>query len=203
MQEGLGVRASSEAKGGAATGAKGNQAFVAVARIVRPQGRRGEVAAEILTDFPVRFASLKRAFLERPGGAADEVELENTWPHKGRIILKFAGVDSIEQANGLRGRHVLIRRDERIELAEHGYYVWELEGCRVVVEGDCAETVIGTVRAVEPTGGTDVLHVVRDDDNNREILIPFAQEICKRIDTTAKRIVIDPPEGLLNLNSGE
>jgi 16S rRNA processing protein RimM len=176
-----------------------NQAseFVAVARIVKPQGRRGEVAAEILTDFPQRFDTLRRAYLENPGCPPEPVLVESVWAHKGRVILKLSGVDSIEQAERLRGLHVFVPREERVPLAAHEYYVWELEGCRVVAEHQGTRREVGTVTAVEPTGGVDVLHVATP---RGEVLIPLAQAICKQIDPAAKRIVIDPPEDLLELN---
>ena len=171
--------------------------FLAVARIVRPQGRRGEVVAEILTDFPQRFAELRRVYLERPGSTPEPVPVEKVWPHQGRVVLKFPGVDSIDQANRLRGVHVLIPREERMPLPAHHYYVWELKGCRVVAERQGASSEVGTVIEVEPTGGVDLLHVATP---RGEVLIPLAQDICKRIDTEAKTIVIDPPEDLLDLN---
>jgi 16S rRNA processing protein RimM len=170
---------------------------LAVARIVRPQGRRGEVTAEILTDFPERFRHLRDAFLERPGSAPVARQVENAWLHKGRVVLKFSGVDSIAQAETLRGFHVVIPREERIPLGAHRYYLWELEGCRVVIERDGTAQEIGAVSGVEPTGGVDVLRVAAP---RGEVLIPLAQDICKRIDTETKTIVIDPPEDLLELN---
>jgi len=171
--------------------------FLAVARIVRPQGRRGEVAAEILTDFPERLGKLRRAYLENPGCRPEPVGVDRVWPHKGRVILKLSGVDSIAQAARLRGRHMLIPRDERMPLAAHQHYIWELTGCRVVKECQGAQREVGTVTDVEPTGGTDLLHVATP---RGEVLIPLAQDICRRIDTAAKTIVIDPPEDLLELN---
>ncbi len=175
--------------------------FLAIARIVRPQGRHGEVAAEILTDYPERFRSLRQAFLESPGGNPAPIALERAWPHKGRMILKLAGIDSIDGASELRGRHVLIPREEKVALPPHQYYLWELEGCRVVAEHEGKRREVGTVTAVEPTGGVDVLHVERSGGGaSREVLIPLAQAICTRIDTAAKTIVIDPPEDLLELN---
>ena len=172
--------------------------FLAIARIVRPQGRKGEVAAEILTDFPQRFHGLRAAFLETRGAAPAPVRVENVWPHKGRVILKFSGIDSIESASRLRGFHLLIPWEQRIELPAHQYYVWELRECRVISKQQGRE--IGRVTEVEPTAGTPLLHVARSDGKG-EVLIPLAQEICKRIDLTAKVIVIDPPEELLELNS--
>jgi 16S rRNA processing protein RimM len=169
-----------------------------IARIVRPQGRQGEVAAEIFTDFAARFDDLKAAWLEVPGAAPRPVSVERAWPHKGRVILKFLGVDSIESASRLRGLHILIPWEERAPLPPHVYYLSDLEGCRVIWERQGQE--IGTVTEVEPTGGVDVLHVARPDGKG-EVLIPLAQEICTRIDPDNKTIVIDPPEDLLELNS--
>ncbi len=173
--------------------------FLAVARIARPQGRRGEVAAEILTDFPERFARMEEAYLASPGGARELVRVENAWPHKGRIILKFSGVDSIDEAERLRGIEVLVPFDKRVRLEAHQYYVADLEGCRVLVEREGTVSELGIVSGVDPTGGVDVLRV---ETSRGEVLIPLAQEICRRIDTESKVIIIDPPEDLLELNEG-
>jgi 16S rRNA processing protein RimM len=171
--------------------------FVAIARIVKPQGRKGEVAAEILTDFRERFPGLRTAYLESPNGAPAAVVIEAAWPHKGRIVLKLASVDSIDAAEKLRGLHVLIPRAEMAALPEGHYYLWQLIGCQVVTERECR--VVGEVTEVEPTGGVDLLRVASPGREN-EILIPLAGDICKQIDVQAKRIVIDPPEDLLDLN---
>jgi 16S rRNA processing protein RimM len=172
--------------------------FLVIARILRPQGRKGEVAAEILTDFPERFDQLKTAFLEVPGQGPRAVNLERCWPHKGQIILKFSGTDSIERASLLRGLQLFIPWEQRAPLLPHQYYLCELQGCRVVWERRGRE--IGTVVEVEPTGGVDVLHVRRLDEKS-EVLIPLAQAICTRIDLATRTIVIDPPEDLLDLNA--
>lgn len=171
--------------------------YLTIARILRPQGRIGEVAAEILTDFPERFQQLQTVFLEVPGGAPKPVKLEHGWPHKGRIILKLSGIDSIGSASGLRGLQVLVPWEERAKLPPNQYYTCELHGCRVMQEREGRE--IGTVSEVEPTGGVDVLHVKRADGKG-EVLIPLAQEICTQIDLASRTIVIDPPEDLLELN---
>jgi 16S rRNA processing protein RimM len=171
--------------------------FLAIARILRPQGRKGEVAAEILTDFPERFNASQSVFLEVPGQAPRPLGVERSWPHKGRIILKFSGVDTIEDASRLRGLQVLIPWEERTRLPAHNYYICELQGCGVFLERQQRE--IGTIVEVEDTGGVDILHVRRPDGNG-EVLIPLAQEICTQIDLSARRIVIDPPEDLLELN---
>ena len=171
--------------------------FLAIARILRPRGRKGEVAAEILTDFPARFQHLASVFLRAVGESPKLAKLESAWPHKGRIILKFSGTDSIESASDLRGLEVLIPWEQRTPLPPHHYYVCELRGCRVVGVRDGRE--IGTVSEVEPTGGVDVLHVSLSG-RKQEVLIPLAQEICTRIDLMSRTITINPPGDLLELN---
>jgi 16S rRNA processing protein RimM len=179
--------------------------YLAVACIVKPHGRKGEVVAEVLTDFPERFdKSQQEVYLELPASAPRPAVLESARMHKGRVIVKFTGVDSIDQASRLRGAHVLIRRDERMLVSAHRYYVWELKGCRVVRERDAGlntQSEIGIVTDVETgSGGVDLLHVALSGGSQGEVLVPFVQSICTRIDIEAKVISIDPPEELLELN---
>jgi 16S rRNA processing protein RimM len=171
--------------------------FLAVARVVRPQGRRGEVLAEPLTDFSLRFQGLLQVFLENPGKAPQSIRVENVWSHKGRVVIKFSGVDSITSASRLKGRHVLIPVEERMPLPPNHYYLWELQGCQVVTERQGRRVEVGTVTDIEPTGGVDVLHVAT---SRGEVLIPLAQTICTKIDTETRTILVDPPEDLLDLN---
>ncbi|MGH9355025.1 MAG: ribosome maturation factor RimM [Terriglobia bacterium] len=173
--------------------------FLAVARILKPQGRRGEVCAEILTDFPNRFHQLRRVFIENAGEAPRELAIDFVWPHKGRMVLKFVGVDSIDGAERLRGRCLLVPFEERIALADNSYYWSELCGCSVVMGSPGKWTEIGAVESVEPTPGVALLHVARKG-SQVEVLIPLAEEICTHIDPDSKIIVIDPPENLLGLN---
>jgi 16S rRNA processing protein RimM len=172
--------------------------FVAVARVIKPQGRRGEVAAEILTDFPQRFENLRRAYLENPGAEPEIVKLENAWPHKGRIILKFAGVNTISEAERLRGKLVLVPQNEKVRLPSGSYFFEDLAGCRVLSKTGESFREVGTVTGVERTGGVDLLRVSSAGTSER--LIPLAETICTRIDIEAKTIWIDPPKDLLDLN---
>jgi 16S rRNA processing protein RimM len=161
------------------------------------------VVAEVLTDFPERFATTKRAFLENPETGPQLVEIAETWWHEGRLILRFAGVDSMSQAERLRGRLLLIPQRERVALGQDQYYLWELTGCAVICRG--SQQPLGEVTSVEPTGGVELLRVQLGGSERRrsdEVLIPFAQEICPEVDVGARRILIDPPEGLLDLNQG-
>jgi 16S rRNA processing protein RimM len=114
------------------------------------------------------------------------------------MVIKFLGVDSISSASDLRGRHVLIPAEDRMPLPPHHYYLWELQGCRVVAERQGKRVEVGTVTGIQPTGGVDVLQVATP---RGEVLVPLAQAICAKIDTQARTILIDPPEDLLELNA--
>lgn len=176
-----------------------NDEWLAIARVIRPRGRKGEVVVEVLTDFPERFARLRRTHLEFPGGAPEPAEITASWWHQDALILRFAGVDSIAEAERLRGRVILVPREQRMRLGRNQYYLWELIGCAVVHRGG---EPVGTVTGLEPTGGVDLLRVRSEGASSdaQDLLIPLAEEICTAIDVAARRIVIEPPEGLLELN---
>lgn len=166
--------------------------LVAIARIARPRGIRGEVIADLLTDFPERFDGLDAVWIFDSKTGRHELPIENAWLQNGRIVLKFSGIDTVEQAETLRNCDVCVIEGDAVELEDDEFYEWQLFGCEVVLADG---TVIGIVRDLLRTGGTDVLVI----DAGREILIPFAAAICVEIDIDAKRIVIDPPDGLLDI----
>jgi 16S rRNA processing protein RimM len=167
--------------------------LISVARIARPQGLRGEVIADLLTDFPERFARLARVYVKRADGRLLLLDLENSRPHKGRVALKFAGCDSISGAEELRDAHVMVLRDQLVKLPEDTYYDFDLIGCEAIsAEGQ----YLGRVEQVQNYGAAPLL-VVRD--GARELLIPLVLSICVEISTERKRIVVNPPEGLLDL----
>jgi 16S rRNA processing protein RimM len=167
--------------------------LISVARIARPQGHRGEVIADLLTDFPERFDKLARVYVRRADGRLLLLNLENSRPHKGRVALKFAGRDSVSGAEELRDARVMVSRDQLVELPEDTWYDFDLIGCEVVsVEGQ----YLGRIEEVKHYGAAPLL-VVRD--GARELLIPLVLSICVEISTERKRIVVNPPEGLLDL----
>ena len=163
--------------------------------MVKTQGRHGEVAAAILTDFPERFAERRRLFAVQESGARRELRLENFWPHKERLVLKFAGVDSIDDAQALVGCEIQIPREERAALEEGSAYVGDLAGCRVMAGG----REIGVVADVQFGAGEAPLLVVRAE--KQEFLIPLAAAYVRRADTAAKLIEMDLPEGMLELDA--
>lgn len=165
--------------------------LVAVARVVKPRGIKGEVACEMLTDFPERFDGLENITAVVPDGGKRELTIEEHWFQQDRLVLKFTGVDSIEDAETLRNAEICISENNVVELAAGEFFDWQLEGCEVTTTDGQA---IGNVRELMRTGGTEIL-VVKGD---KEYLIPFAESICVEVDIDNKRIVIDPPEGLLD-----
>jgi len=168
--------------------------LIAVAQIVKVRGLRGEVVADLLTDFPERFEKLDRVTGIGPDEVHRSLQIEEYWFHGDRIVLKFAGFDDVDEAKQLVGYEVAVPADERVELPAGSFYEWELAGCRVeTIEGK----VVGEVRRVMRTGGVEILVVADPDD--RELLVPMASDICVNIDVEQKLIQIDPPEGLLEL----
>jgi 16S rRNA processing protein RimM len=165
--------------------------LVAIAKIVKPRGLRGEVVADLLTDFRDRFDGLEDVISIASDGTRADLKIENFWFQKERIVLKFAGVDSVESADQLRNLEICVPESDAAKLDEGEFFDWQLEGCAVeTVEGES----IGRVRELMRTGGTEVLVIEND---GREYLIPFAEAICPTVDVENKRIVVDPPEGLL------
>lgn len=182
-----------------------NGDLVSIARIARPHGLRGEVVADLLTDFPERFGDLDSVRLRLASGATAAWQVEWARPHKDRVLLKFLGVDDVEQAGMLRGAVLLVTRDELVPLPADRYYDFDLVGCEVVIksagsagsgESEGSGEPVGRVSGVEHFGAAPLLVVVTVE--NREHLIPLAASICVEVDIARKRIVVDPPEGLLD-----
>ena len=176
---------------------------VTVARLLRPHGRRGEVAAEILTDFPERLKSLKIAALWDGNSDPRETKIVSCWlshSRGGQAIFHFEGCDSINDAEKLVGLEVQIPIANRMPLAHGTYYVTDLVGCEVFEQS--SNVAIGRVVDVQFTGeavaGTPILVV---DSARGELLIPLAQDICVQIDTEVRRINVLLPEGLRELNN--
>ncbi|MGA7316089.1 MAG: ribosome maturation factor RimM [Silvibacterium sp.] len=172
--------------------------WVILARLVRPQGRQGEIVADLLTDFPERFAERKRLFLvmsEASSTPAREVTLEYHWLHKGRIVLKFSSVDSINDAEPFRDLLVAIPGSERSPLTDGSIYISDLIGCEVV--DVVASTDVGKVTDVDRESGLLLVQSTGGD----QILIPFAKAYLVQIDLEGKRIEMRLPGGLLDINA--
>lgn len=177
------------------------QQWVWLARIRRPQGRKGEVYAEILTDFPERFAERRQLWLLAESGAegAREAELVHHWLHKGGVVLHFAGVDSISAAETLAGKIVAIPREKRAALGEDEVYIGDLIGCTLVDVAGAEPRAVGEITNVDRSAGPVALLIVHGASG--EILIPFAKSYLRRLDVDGKRVEMALPEGLIDLNA--
>jgi len=177
--------------------------WVWLARIRRPQGRKGEVFADLLTDFPEKFAERKRLWLvpekEADHATGREIELADYWLHKGGIVLHFAGIDSIGDADTLSGLMVVIPQAERTKLDEAEVYIADLIGCALVDVATGSPVIVGTIAEVDRSAGPVALLVVEGAAG--EILIPFAKNFLRQIDLEAKRVEMALPAGLVELNS--
>ena len=164
-----------------------------IAKIVKPQGNRGEVAAEIWTDFPERFNLVKELVLQRAEEPPRTFNLESFWFHKSRVVLKFLGVDNRSMAEELRDHDVKIPESERMPLAEGTYYRDELLDC---VVKDRAGRYLGKISEVSGSEGNYLLKVSRETG---DFLIPFAQSLLVQASVKNKELVCDLPEGLEDL----
>jgi 16S rRNA processing protein RimM len=193
-----------------------------VARILRARGNKGEVAAELLTDFPQRLTKLTEVFVAPADGKIEprSIAVKSCWlsqNHRGQAIFHFEGVNSISEAEKYRGLEVLLPYAQRVTLPAGQYFVSDLIGCSVfenpgatpvVASSPCslgeAPSLLGTVRDVQIPGeefpGTPLLEV---ETSQGDILIPLAVDICTKIDTTARRIEVILPAGLRELNQPE
>jgi 16S rRNA processing protein RimM len=188
-------------------------AWIVLAHLLRPQGRKGEVLAELLTDFPERFEEQRRVFLATPGFDGDQtearaVEVAAFWlpvgKNDGRVVLKFAGIDTISDAETIAGLDAVIPRGERLALEDESVYISELIGC-TVYDGPQEIGVVRDVQfAMTADGGRRLddaapLLAVASVQGD-EILIPFAKAFLVNVDTEAKRIEMTLPEGLVEVN---
>ena len=196
------------------------ETWVWLARIRRPQGRKGEVFADVLTDFPQKFAERRQLWLLHesvagsdahhspestagaPSGAPfpSKIHLKHHWMHKGGVVLHFDGVDSISDAEKLAGLVVAIPHAERAPLAEDEVYIADLVGCVLVdVSNSDASVTVGEIEDVNRNLGPVPILVLRGTAG--EVLVPFAKSYLRNIDLDAKRVEMALPEGLVDLNS--
>ena len=161
--------------------------WVTVAVLGKPRGNRGEVSAFSLSDHPERFAKLSSVFLN-----GEKRQVEEAWFHQGALVFKFAGVDSISDAATLAGIEVQIPFSERAPLETGEFYHSDLIGCEV--RDRASNKLIGTVTGFEEGGQSGLLQI------GPNILIPFSRNICVEIAPERREILVDLPEGLLEIN---
>jgi 16S rRNA processing protein RimM len=171
--------------------------FVTLARVVKTQGRHGEVAAELHSDVPERFtAGMKLFALPKDEAARRELEVEDLWPHKGLVVLKFCGVDSMNDAELLIGSELQVPTDERADLEPGWNYVSDLIGCKVL---DHARE-IGRIEDVQFGAGEAPLLIVANSAG-KKFDVPFAEAYLDAVDMTQKQVRMNLPEGMLEINA--
>jgi 16S rRNA processing protein RimM len=187
--------------------------WIVLAHLLRPQGRKGELLAELLTDFPERFDEKKRVFLASPNFAGEEaearpVEVVSFWlpvgKNEGRIVLQFAGIHSISAAEGIAGLDVIIPYAERMSLDDESEYISDLIGC-TVYDGPTAVGVIDDIQFPSTPDGARRLAeaaplLVVLSSSGDEILIPFAKAFLVGINVKERRVDMSLPEGLVEVN---
>jgi 16S rRNA processing protein RimM len=173
--------------------------FITIAKVAKTQGRHGEVAAELFTDFPERFEQRRDLLALNDRGERRELHLEDFWPHKGQMVLKFAGVDSINDAELLIGSEIQIPREQRTELEEGAVYVSELLGCTVTVVEEQSSRDIGAVANVDFSAGEAPLLIIRQ--GSKEYMVPFVERFLLKVDLPGRCIEMSLPEGMLELDA--
>jgi len=171
--------------------------FITLARVVKTQGRNGEVAAEVHTDAPDRFApGMKLMALGRTEEVRRELEVEELWPHKGLLVLKFRGVDSMSDAEALIGSELQVPRAERAQLEQGWSYISDLVGCALFDHGK----EIGRIEDVQLGAGEAPLLIVAAKED-KKFDVPFAEAYLERVDVERKQVRMNLPEGMLEINA--
>ena len=164
--------------------------WVTVALLGKTRGNRGEITALALSSKPERYQSLGEVYLF---GAGDRYEVESAWFHDGTLVLKFRGVDTISDAEKLGGAEVRVRQNQRVALDPGEFFESDLVGCDIVERATGAS--LGRVTKLDDAGGSGLLIV------ESGLMIPFARSICVDIDPAARRITVELPAGLKDLNA--
>jgi 16S rRNA processing protein RimM len=186
--------------------------WVILAHLLRPQGRKGEVLADLFTDFPERFAGREELFLVPSGFTGDRsiarrVDITSSWlptgKNKGRVVLQFAGIDTISAAEAVSGFDLAIPDDRRMPLDEKSTYISDLVGCTLLDDA----VPVGKISDVQFPASSEgarlaeaapLLTVLAKDGS--EILVPYVKAFVRNLDLTARRLVMSLPIGLVEVN---
>lgn len=168
-----------------------------MARLGRAWGNGGAVSAEPLGRPAAAFRPASQVVVEVPRAGARALEIEWVRPHRGRLVFKFRGVDSIAAARELRDAEVRIPASQRRELEAGEYYQADLIGCQVVEAA--SGRPLGVVRGWQEFGAAPLLEVDTGAPGE-PLLVPFARSICVEVDVAARRLVVQLPEGLKELS---
>jgi 16S rRNA processing protein RimM len=167
--------------------------LLVVGRVRRPHGLDGEVSVEVLTDFPERFAA-GAGLLWRGNAAERAVTVRSVRPHGERLLVRFEGVEGVDAARGLQGGELCVAERDAHPAPEGFFYDHEVRGFACE---DARGRRLGAASGLAATPAGPLLTVVLE--SGREVLVPWTHPIVVRVDREERRIVLDPPEGLLEL----
>jgi 16S rRNA processing protein RimM len=173
-----------------------NGDFITLARVVKTQGRHGEVAAELHSDVPDRFVAGMKLLALGKEHARRELEIEDLWPHKGLLVLKFRGVDSISDAEILVGAELQLPSSQRAELEPGWTYVSDLIGSTVFDHN----REIGRIADVQFGAGEAPLLIVVSGEG-KKFDVPFAEAYLEGVDLAQQQVRMNLPEGMLEINA--
>ncbi len=173
--------------------------WITLALVVKTQGRHGEVAVELHSDVPDRFQQGMRLSALLKDRSRREVQIEELWPHKTWLVLKFSGIETMTDAEALKGAELQVPRSERAELEPGWTYLSDLIGCTVFDNG----REIGTIADVVFGAGEAPLLVVESKDRVAKLPyeIPFAEAYLEKLDLDRKQVRMKLPEGMLEVNA--
>lgn len=169
--------------------------LIAIGKILRPWGNKGAVKVTLFSGKVECLESFTNIYIGETEESVSSVSLEKERKGKESILVTFLEIHSIGDAEALRGKYLYVQADELLPPAEDEYYIDDLIGLSVIHMEDGKE--LGCVVNILETSGTDLLEVQK---GKRILLVPLTKAICKTIDIRNKTLVIDPPEGLLDVN---
>ena len=169
--------------------------FITLARVIKTQGRHGEVATEVHSDIPDRFTAGMKLFALAKDDTRRELEVEDLWPHKGLLVLKFSGIDSINDAEPLIGSELQVPHRERAELEPGWTFVSDLVGCTLFDQG----REVGRIADVQFGAGEAPLLIVAAQGKQYDI--PFAEAFLEAVDVAQKQVRMRLPQGMLEINA--
>jgi 16S rRNA processing protein RimM len=167
--------------------------LIVVGIVRRPHGVTGEVSVEPLTDFPERFAPGAR-FQWHGESTGRELEVVSARPHGSRILVRFDGVEDVDAARALAGGDLVVPEEDAVPPPDDFYYHHEVEGWRCE---DSSGRLLGRVVGLERTAGGALLLV--DTGRSEPVPVPFVSPIVVSVDRATRRVVLDPPDGLMEL----
>lgn len=163
--------------------------FTAIGKITSTHGIKGDVKIYPLTDDPDRFLSLEKVYV---GEIKELLILQEVKLHKGMVLLRFKGMEDINQVIRYKNQYIYVLDQDRVKLPDSRYFISDLLECKVV---DTSGNLIGNITHVLQSAANDVY--VIHSDQGKEFLIPAVERFVVSVDIINKKVVVDPIEGMI------